>query len=62
MPTGPNRIDPYEVTYAGGTEEHVEKPCICTIGDDHDDSNILRATKAEVIWRSSGMDGDFDLR
>lgn len=36
--------------------------CRCTIGDDHDDGDMLSASEAEDIWLSSGMDPDYDFR
>lgn len=62
MPTGPKHNHSYDVMYADGTEEHVIEPCRCTIGEDHDDSDMLSPTEAEDIWRSSGMDEDYDFR
>lgn len=61
MPTGPKHLRWYD-TLIDGVEERHEEDCRCMIGDDHDDSQVLSDDEAEDIWRSSGMDEDYDFR
>ncbi len=64
MPTGAKhyRIIQDPIHGEGGIE------CRCMIGEDHDEgddfplSNSLSESDAEDIWRSSGMDEDYDFR
>jgi len=63
MPTGAKHYRVYEANTA---REWTEE-CRCTLGEDHDDegnatSNYLGEDEAEDIWRSSGMDPDYDFR
>ncbi|MCK8608886.1 hypothetical protein [Agromyces sp. C10] len=62
MPTGPKHIRSYDLLHPDGREEHIEEPCRCTIGDDHDASDALSPWEAEDIYMSSGMDEDYDFR
>jgi hypothetical protein len=44
-------------------EDGEERPCRCTIGDDHPDEDVsLSPTDAHDIWMSSGQDEDYDFR
>lgn len=61
MPTGPKHIHSW-TELVNGQEVHREEPCRCTMGDDHDDGDMLSASEAEDIWLSSGMDPDYDFR
>ena len=63
MPTGRKHV----VYTSQDEDSEVESDCRCTIGEDHDVDGYamgvgLSASEAEDIWRSSGMDEDYDFR